>query len=275
MVKKLANRRLAGLRGEFLVFSTYAQLTTDDTNAAKDVYRYDTETGVISRVSVGEDGYDPDGGGGTLGASIAQGHRGGSVRNQYEMNNRAISEDGSRIVFTSGEPLSPSDTNGLVNAYEWHADVTGGGTVALVSTGSDQEAVTEVVISPDGSSVLFDTVQGLVSLDTDGAPDIYDARLGEGFPPSDEAPDEPCEGDGCQGPLTNPAPLLVPGSVSQAPGGNLLGPVVSATKAKAKPKCKRGYSRDKAGKCTKLKRKARKSAVAHRASHKSNGGGIS
>ena len=37
----------AGLRGEFLVFSTYAQLTSEDTNTAKDVYRYDAESGVV------------------------------------------------------------------------------------------------------------------------------------------------------------------------------------------------------------------------------------
>ena len=50
--------------------------------------------------------------------------------------------------------------------------------------------------------------------------------LGEGFP-SVAAERQPCEGDGCQGPLTNPAPLLVPGSVSQAPGDDFPPPVVS------------------------------------------------
>ena len=32
------------------------------------------------------------------------------------MGNRAVSEDGSRIVFSSAEPLSPAATNGQVNA---------------------------------------------------------------------------------------------------------------------------------------------------------------
>ena len=49
-------------------------------------------------------------------------------------------------------------------------------------TGSDQEAVNDVVISPSGSSVFFVTSQGLVPQDTDGLDDVYDARLGEGFP---------------------------------------------------------------------------------------------
>ena len=101
---------------------------------------------------------------------------------QYEMNNRAISEDGSRIVFTSAEPLSPDATNGSVNAYEWHAGPGGGGSVSLVSTGSDPQGVEDVVISPDGSSVFFITAQGLVPQDTDGAPDVYDARSGGRIP---------------------------------------------------------------------------------------------
>ena len=38
---------------------------------------------------------------------------------------------------------------------------------------------------------------------------------------SPPAPTQPCSGDACQGPLSNPTPLLVPGSVSQASGENL------------------------------------------------------
>ncbi len=268
----------AGENGEFLVFATYAQLTSDDINKAKDVYRYDADadadTGAIARVSIGEDGYEPEGASAVLGSSIDQGMRGGRLMEEYETGRRAISEDGSRIVFTSAEPLSPSDTNGRVNAYEWHESPNGGqGTVALVSTGSDQEGVNEVVISPDGSGVLFKTIQGLVPQDTDGEADIYDARLEEGFPEA-LAERQPCEGDGCQGPLTNPAPLLVPGSVSQAPGQNLAAPVVAKAKpkTKTKAKCKRGYARDKAGKCVKVKKRAGKAAGR---AHKSSGGGRS
>jgi hypothetical protein len=225
----------AGSDGRFLVFSSYAQLTGDDTSSAREVYRYDAETGILVRVSVGENGYDANGTGGVLGARIAEGHHGGaSVREQYEMDNRAVSEDGSRIVFRSAEPLSPAASNGRLNAYEWHE-----GSVSLVSTGSDEEPVEEVVISPNGLSVFFVTVQGLVPRDTDGAPDIYDARLGEGFP-SLPAERRPCEGDSCPGPLTNPAPLLVPGSVGQAPGGNFQ-TSKPAVKSKKKIKAKKRH----------------------------------
>lgn len=271
----------AGADGRFLVFATYAQLTGDDTNSAKDVYRYDGQTGSLERVSIGEGGYDANGNSALLGSSILPGHRGGTnspVRDQHEMNTRAVSEDGSRIVFSSAEPLSPAATNGLANAYEWHENAVGvGGAVSLVSSGNGSEdPVSDVVISAEGGGrdLFFVTAQGLVPQDTDGAPDVYDARLGGGFGQAPAAR-RPCEGDGCQGPLSNPAPLLVPGSVAQAPGGNFAAPAVTTVKAKTKPRCKRGFSRDKAGKCVKVKRKARKSTVMRRANSKSSGGGRS
>jgi hypothetical protein len=240
-----AEAQTAGPDGRFLVFATYAELTGDDTNTASDVYRFDAETGVLERVSIGEDGYDANGNGGVLGATITPGNHGNGLtpfsglRSQHELDNRAVSEDGSRIVFTSAELLSPAVSNGLLNAYEWH-EGPGGGDVSLVSTGSDEQPVYDVVISPNGSSVFFVTVQGLVSQDTDGLLDVYDARLEEGFgQPAAER--RPCKGDACQGPLTNPAPLLIPGSVPQAPGGNWpvpKQPAVTGSKKKAKAKRK-------------------------------------
>jgi hypothetical protein len=58
--------------------------------------------------------------------------------------------------------------------------------------------------------------------------------------------------------LTNPAPLLVPGSVSQAPGGNFAAPApATAPKQKAAPKCAKGkkLSHDK---CVMSKAKRKK-----------------
>lgn len=245
----------AGVDAGFLVFATMAQLSTSDTNAVKDVYRYDAETGSLQRVSIGEDGYKANGNEdveGQPGARIHGAHWGGRTYEQYEMDSRAISEDGSRIIFTSATPLSPDATNGLVNAYEWHESPTEPeGSVSLVSTGSDETAVNEALISPNGRSVFFLTTQGLVPQDTDGASDVYDARLEGGFPPTPAEP-RPCQGDACQGPLTNPAPLLVPGSVLQEPGSNFAPPkrVVkpkkkSKVKKKAKKKVKHGKRQGK------------------------------
>jgi hypothetical protein len=264
--------------GEFLVFATYGRLiargSEADTNPARDVYRYDAGTGVLDRVSLGEMGAEANGNGvepalGAFNASISPGTTSGKVYQAHGMEGkagRAISEDGSRIVFSSSEPLSRAAVNGLVNVYEWYeAPGQSGGRVSIVSSGSAEQSDLEPVITPSGRDVFFVTTQGLVSQDTDGQGDVYDARLGGGFSPP-PAPVEPCAGDACQGALTNPAPLLVPGSVSQVPGGNFPAPVPppAATvtpKAKATPRCRKGYVKKK-GKCVKSRsgKRANKSA---------------
>jgi hypothetical protein len=257
-----------GPDGRFLVFSSYAQLAGGDTNVARDVYRFDSVTGQLDRVSGGEGGFDSDGNrtvyskeGEVLGAGIAPGHYGGFLREQYEMNNRAISEDGSRIAFESAEPLSPLASNGLENVYEWQAGAGDGeGSVSLISSGVSEEPVEHAVISSSGNDLFFATSQSLVPQDIDGADDVYDARVGGGFPVT-PAPVQPCSGDACQGPLTNPAPLLVPGSVVQTPGNNFPAPAVGKVKAKAKPKpavCRKGFVKSK-GKCVRHRAKKRSS----------------
>jgi hypothetical protein len=247
--------------GSFLVFSTYAQLVKSDTDTAKDVYRYDAPSGALNRVSLGEAGYDANGNNNAFDATIARGTSSALAFEVHEMGTRAISEDGSRIVFTTAERLSEAATNHLVNAYEWHERPGGGeGEVSLVSSGSDEEPVRSVVISPSGRDVFFTTVQGLVPQDTDGQTDVYDARLNGGFPPVPAEP-EPCSGDACQGALTSPAPLLVPGSVVQAAGGNFAAPAPATTvkpKAKATPRCSRSKKLSH-GKCVK-KAKAKKAS---------------
>jgi hypothetical protein len=260
--------------GRFLVFSTYAQLVTRgreaDTDTARDVYRYDALTGALNRVSLGEAGFDANGNGvepslGAYDASIQPGDvRGAKAHETHELSVRAISEDGSRIVFSSTEPLSPADHSGSENVYEWHQAVSGEeGVVSLVSGGAAETSAHSPVITPSGNDVFFVTTQGLVPDDTDGQADVYDARLGGGFAPAPTAV-APCAGDACQGSLTNPAPLLVPGSVSQAPGGNFAPAVVAPAtivkaKAKAAPKCGRGYVR-RNDKCVKSGKRAKRSA---------------
>jgi hypothetical protein len=240
--------------GRFLVFSSFGQLARGDTDSAKDVYRYDAVTGVLERVSVGEHGADANGNDNAFDATIALGHVGStnSVYTQYELGARAITEDGSRIVFSTAAPLSETATNGLTNVYEWHERA-----VSLISSGNAVEPDVQPVISASGRDIFFNTAQGLVSQDTDGVRDVYDARLGGGFAPM-PSPRARCEGDGCQGPLTNPAPLLVPGSVSQAPGGNFpsAGPASSFTPRRT-IKCSKG-KRLSHGKCVKTKAQAKK-----------------
>jgi hypothetical protein len=257
----------AGAEGQFLVFSTYAQLSVGDIDSAKDVYRYDAETGSLERVSLGEEGYSSNGNG-PFDATINVGSYSASVEEKYELGSRAISEDGTRIIFKTAERLSPGARNGLEKIYEWHENPgSSEGSVSLLSGGVGEQPVEDAVISPGGQDVFFVTTAGLVPQDTDGLGDIYDARLGGGFgqPPATR---EACSSDACQGPLTNPAALLVPGSVSQAPETGVPPAAVTPPKSTARAKsakCRKGYVK-KGGKCVRVKpaRKTRRATKSDR-----------
>ncbi|HWY17570.1 MAG TPA: hypothetical protein VNY27_02535 [Solirubrobacteraceae bacterium] len=253
--------------GRFLVFDSAGRLVSGDTNQNLDVYRYDAQTGTLERVSIGEEGADSNGNGGNSDALIRAAEVYGHAAEAAGLKTRAVSDDGSRVVFTTPRRLSERAGAAVSSAYLWHqaAGEGGEGRLSLVSGAGFTEAVEDVVISPSGRDVFFVTAQGLVAQDSDGQVDVYDARIDGGFPPA-PAERERCAGDACQGPLTNPAPLLVPGSVSQAAGGNLAAPPTTIPAAsKPKPvKCRMGFTR-KRNRC--VRKKTRKAHKARTASH--------
>jgi hypothetical protein len=234
--------------GRFLVFSTYAQLTPDDTNQAQDVYEYDSQTGGLWRVSVGHDGQDQNGNGvaGSLsafcglfpcqGATAARSTdvEGGLVGPDQ----RVLSDDGQTVVFKTARPLATAATDGALNVYEWHQ-----GQVTLLSGGQSPNGVIDSshwAISPSGQDIVFDTDQGLVPQDTDGLGDIYDARIGGGFPvPPATAP---CQGDACQGqPSTAPALALAASVSFSGPGNATPGATTTQGKASVLTRTVRGW----------------------------------
>lgn len=220
--------------GGVLVFASYGRLVKGDADSARDVYRYDASSGSLIRVSIGEEGYDSNGND-EFDASVraAGAVAGGYASTGLELDERAVSDDGTRIVFSSAGPLSPRAVNGLENVYEWSAQGGPGGRVSMISGGASPNNDEDPIVSPSGRDVFFITTQGLVAGDTDGLRDVYDARFEGGFPPV-AAPRLACSSDACQGPLSNPAPLLVPGGAVQAPGENYARPPVKKTTKKKK-----------------------------------------
>ena len=277
--------------GRFLVFTSYSDLTPDDTSTAQQVFEYDAQTGELVRVSVGEDGFNHNG---NVTAIISQ-HRevvnnATIVTHYYEgaysastyWSGLSVSTDGSYVFFQSPVGLTPQALDmkviGVVpehgaageaqyanNVYEYHD-----GRVSLISDGQDivpvsgsaASASAVQLLGSDGSGadVFFTTADRLVGQDADSNIDIYDARIDGGFP----APALPssCAGEACQGQLSGAPTLLSPGSEFQA-GGNppLAAPaVVSKQRAKAGPKrCKRGTT-VRHGKCVRSKARARKAS---------------
>ena len=240
--------------GRFLVFSSVTEhLTPDDTSSVAQVFEYDTQTGSLVRVSIGQDGYNDNGNSDVAEASIPGHGFDGSEPTNY-WTGLAVSADGSYVFFQSADGLTPQAFNRKIigeqiehlgetsgppvyanNVYEYH-----NGNVYLISDGRD------VALAPDeesdvhllgtdasGADVLFTTVDKLAPTDIDSNVDVYDARIDGGFPAPVSPP--PCSEDACQGALSPAPTLLSPGSEFQA-GGN---PPLALPAPVAKPKAKR------------------------------------
>jgi hypothetical protein len=182
-VAKLESNDINGAQstadGRYLIFNTANKLVASDTDEVADVYRYDADTGDLLRLSTDTNGS----GGNEPGAEARVGGAG-----------RAMTDDGSTVIFQTTESLAPADADGVPDVYEWHE-----GQVSLIS--NDEGFL--VGISSSGRDIFFETGP-LAGNGTVG--DIYDARVVGGFPVTTRVP---CSGEACQG-----APALQP----QAPG---------------------------------------------------------
>jgi hypothetical protein len=210
--------------GRFLVFTSVADLAPDDTSTAQQVFRYDAQSGQLLRVSIGQSGFNDNGNTSAFDAQIP------STSTLVHGSGLAISDDGAYVVFQSADGLTPgalngqpTDTSGVVaqNVYEYHS-----GNVQLLSDGRDASSVKGESsvsffaaggITGSGNDVFFRTADPLVPQDTDTQQDIYDARIGGGFPGSSLPPQ--CQGEACQ-PLSVPPADGTPGSSSFTGPGN-------------------------------------------------------
>jgi hypothetical protein len=149
---------------------------------------------------------------------------------------RYLTDEG-RLFFNSPDELVPRAKNGKENVYEFEPAGVGscesatGGCVALLSSGTSANESAFLEATPDGSNVFFITAAQLLPQDTDGAYDIYDARvctlesLCESAPAAGE---EPCGSEsGCraaQPPVQ--APIVPAGSGIPGGAGNLPPPAL-------------------------------------------------
>jgi hypothetical protein len=160
---------------------------------------------------------------------------GSSVTHLTPHLNHVLSDDGRFVFFSSTDPLLPEDTNGKFDAYEYDIFT---GTTSLLSTGKDPSDSFFMDASDDGHDAYFVTRQRLVGWDTDGAYDLYDARINGGFPdPPATAPE--CTGAACQGPTATPPPV----SPLASSNFNGLGNETRARPAHRTTRCKRGRAK--------------------------------
>jgi hypothetical protein len=263
--------------GRYLVFISDALLTPDDSNSQAQVFEYDAQANTMVRVSIGQDGYNDDGNAAEVGPpqiAYPRGYQNDST-SEFALyspgaytGNLTVSADGSYVFFESPLGLTPQALNdatlsgesGLArNVYEYHA-----GDVYLISDGQDTNSASHgsALDGTDlsGRDVFFSTDDRLAAQDTDTNIDVYDARIGGGFP-APPAPEE-CSGDACQGQLGAAPVLLSPGSEFQQ-GENaalVTTPAVAAGHAKSTQKAKTKKKKAKHGR-SKAKRSSRRRAV--------------
>ena len=133
--------------GTRVFFDTTEQLTSTDTDSARDVY--ERSGGATTLLSIG-----PNGGNSAIDSFYA-----------------GSSTDGTRVFILSYDALTSDDTDtGRKDVYQ-----RSGGTTTLLSTGGAGPYGAEFDgATPDGTHVFFHTDEGLVGSDTDGIADVYE-----------------------------------------------------------------------------------------------------
>jgi hypothetical protein len=212
-------------------------------NKKSQLYLYSADSDELSCVSC-----RPDGAPSTAEANdYSREATGGSMTSRYV--NHPLSDDGRYVFFSTAEKLVPEDSNGAADAYVYDSVE---GKARLLSSGEDRNGSYFLDASPSGKDAFFMTREPLSGWDVDDAYDLYDARVGGGFP---EPPPPPpsCQGDACQ-----PAPTVLndptPASSSSTGSGN-------PNLRKPKPRCAKGKQRVKArnGKSRCVRKQSKKS----------------
>jgi WD40-like Beta Propeller Repeat len=178
--------------GNHFAFMTEKSLVPEDTdtqNQTHDIYLYDRVAGTLTFASPGAD----EGRGVQLAEPQADGRGMSNV----------VSEDGSHVFLFSPDPMTPDDENLSFDFFEF-----ANGQVSLISGGKADNTTPPIFVgaTPSGSDFFFVDRAQLLDSDIDGLPDVYDARIGGGFPPPDRTVQPPpgCREDACQGPGAGP-----------------------------------------------------------------------
>ncbi len=115
-----------------------------------------------------------------------------------------VVNDEGELYFDTGNPLLAEDHNATSDVYQYHD-----GNLTLISPGDGPYTARFADATPDGSDVFFTTDEGILPGDTDRGMDVYDARVGGGFPESGTTTGE-CEGEACKATIGRPPDLETP-----------------------------------------------------------------
>jgi hypothetical protein len=231
-------RHLAFMSVESL--TGYENVNPATKEADHEVFEYSAETGQLVCASCDPGGAPP------LGSAFIGARLNERVSTPFHQP-RSLSNDGSRLFFSSPDPLVPGLAGGSVKVFEYEE-----GTVQLISGTQEGGEGVFLDASASGNDVFFATREQLAPTDVDELADVYDARVDGGLPAP--ATSAECQGSSCQEPLSPPPLFSAPASSSFVGPGNLVAPTpVRLTRkqllSRAFAKCKRLESKKKRDAC--------------------------
>lgn len=172
-----------------------------------EVFEYSAESGALVCVSCDVSGARP------LGSAFVGAKLGERASTPF-YRPRSLSDDGSRVFFSSPDPLVPGLAGGTVKVFEYED----GAAQLLSGAGGGSDDVL-LDASASGNDVFIATRARLTAGDTDELVDVYDARV-EGGLPTPSAPAS-CQASACQEPFARPSSFPAPASASFVGPGNL------------------------------------------------------
>jgi hypothetical protein len=208
--------------GRYLAFAAAERLTAYDNSDAltggldSEVYLYDAGADRLTCASCRPSGAPPSGGSSLPIPPIRQPNN----------RQRTVLDDGT-VFFDSADAIVRADSNGLRDVYELRE-----GRVALISSGTSADISALVGASEDGRDAFIFTRDRLAPADVDENRDVYDARIGGGFPAPREGAGG-CSGDECQAQSGTPPPVVPPASAQ----------LRNPPHAKKHKKCKRAMAK--------------------------------
>jgi hypothetical protein len=207
-----------------------------------EVFEYSAETDQLVCASCDPSGEPP------LGSAFLGARLGERVSTPFHQP-RSLSDDGSRVFFSSPDPLVPGLAGGRVKVFEYE-----NGAAQLISGAEGGGEAVFLDASASGNDVFLATRERLAPSDLDELADLYDARVDGGL--GGPAAAAQCVGGACQEPFNAPPTFSMPGSESFAGVGNLAPPSrPPPPKQTRKQLLARALSA-----CRKLKSKKRRSA---------------
>lgn len=141
--------------GSHVYFTTAEPLTSADTDSVVDIYSRDLAGEATTLASQGGSGCAPACGNGPE-VPVFQGS----------------SQDGSRVFFSTDEPLVGADQDSATDIYA--RDLPAGPTRLISGGTSSTQTASFAAVSANGSDVFFTTAESLLSEDEDAANDVYE-----------------------------------------------------------------------------------------------------